>query len=307
MRQIDELAEIIDRHVPAEGMHPSILPRLSLIRSCRPTEAVPSVYRPSLCIIAQGRKQVELGGRSYVYDPAKYLLVSVDLPLVGSILEASLERPYLCLALDIDLPALSDLIQQSAPEPAPQSMGQPMGQPMGPALGVSQVEPGLLDAALRLARLLDTPADAPALAPLAEREILYRLLSGAQAPMIRHIAAAESRLAKVSRAIAWLRRHYAQPVSVERLAAEAGMSPSSFHSHFKAATTLSPLQYRTRVRLQEARRMMVVEAMDAASAGFAVGYESPSQFSRDYSRLYGAPPLKDANRLRGSPDYSLVA
>jgi AraC-like DNA-binding protein len=299
MRQIEELAGIIASHAPADGMHASVLPRLSLVQSCTPTQAVPAVYRPSLCIIAQGRKQVELGGRSYVYDPEKYLTVSVDLPLVGSVLEASSERPYLCLALDIDLPALTGLMLQTSPELA--------REPVGPALGVSQVEPGLLDAALRLARLLDAPKDAPALAPLAEREILYRLLSGAQAPMIRHIAAAESRLAKVSRAIAWLRRNYARPFSVERLAAEAGMSLSSFYSHFKAATTLSPLQYRTRVRLQEARRMMVVEGMDAASAGFTVGYESPSQFSRDYSRLYGAPPLKDAIRLRRSPDYALVA
>lgn len=299
MRQIDELADIIARHVPADGMHASILPRLSLIRSCKATEAVPTVYRPSLCIIAQGSKQVELSGRSYLYDPAKYLTVSVDLPLVGSILDATPARPYLCLALDIDLPTLSDLLLQSAPEKGP--------EPVGPALGVSEVEPGLLDAALRLARLLDTPGDAPALAPLAEREILYRLLCGTQSPMMRHIAAAESRLAKVSRAIAWLRGNYARPVSVERLAADAGMSPSSFHSHFKAATTLSPLQYRTRIRLQEARRRMVIEAMDAASAGFAVGYESPSQFSRDYSRLFGSPPLKDAIRLRGSPDYALVA
>lgn len=299
MRQIDELAEIIARHAPADGIHASALPRLSLVRSCTPTQAVPAVYRPSLCIIAQGRKQVELGGRSYVYDPEKYLTVSVDLPLVGSILQASRDRPYLCLALDLDLSTLTELMLQRAPETAP--------GPVGPALGVSQVEAGLLDAALRLTRLLDTPGDAPVLAPLAEREILYRLLSGAQAPMIRHIAAAESRLARVSRAITWLRRNYARPFSVERLAADAGMSPSSFHSHFKAATTLSPLQYRTRIRLQEARRMMVAEGMDAASAGFAVGYDSPSQFSRDYRRLYGAPPLKDAVRLRRQSDFALVA
>lgn len=299
MLQIDELSGIIARHVPGDGMHASTLPRLSLVRSCRPTDAVPTVYKPSLCIIAQGRKQVELGGRNYLYDPAKYLAVSVDLPLVGSILEASPQRPYLCLVLDIDLGVLSDLMLQHPPEPRP--------EPVGPALGVSEVEPGLLDAALRLARLLDTPQDAAALAPLAEREILYRLLQGGQAPMIRRIASAESRLKQVSRAIAWLRQNYTQPVSVDRLAADVGMSPSSFHSHFKAATTMSPLQFRTRVRLQEARRMMVVEAMDAASAGFAVGYESPSQFSRDYSRLYGAPPLKDAMRLRASPDYALVA
>ncbi len=280
-------------------MHPSALPRLSLVRSCTPTQAVPAVYRPSLCIIAQGCKQVELGGRSYVYDPEKYLTVSVDLPLVGSVLQASPQQPYLCLALDIDLPALTELMMHTSLEPAPRHVG--------PALGVSQVEPGLLDAALRLARLLDAPGDAPALAPLAEREILYRLLSGAQAPMIRHIAVTESRMAKVGRAIAWLRRNYARPFSVERLAADAGMSPSSFHSHFKAATTLSPLQYRTRIRLQEARRMMVIDGMDAASAGFTVGYESPSQFSRDYSRLYGVPPFRDASRLRRSADYALVA
>ena len=299
MLQIDEIAGLIDRHVMADGMHASALPRVSLVRSCRPTEAVPTVYKPSLCLIAQGRKQVDLGGRSYVYDPAKYLAVSVDLPLTGSILEASPERPYLCVVLDIDLAALSDLMLDHPAEPGP--------EPAGPALGVSQVEPGLLDAMLRLVRLLDTPKDAPALAPLAEREILYRLLSGGQAPMIRRIAAAESRLKQVSRAIVWIRENFARPFSVERLAAEVGMSPSSFHSHFKAATTMSPLQYRTRLRLQEARRMMVVEALDAASAGFAVGYESPSQFSRDYSRLFGAPPLKDAVRLRGSPDYALVA
>jgi AraC-like DNA-binding protein len=297
MRQIEEIAAIIARHVPGDGMHDSALPRLSLIRSCTPTQAVPAVYRPSLCIITQGRKQVELSGRSYVYDPETYLTVSVDLPLVGSILEASTERPYLCLALDIDVAALADLMLQTGVEAAP--------EPAGPALGVSRVEPELLDAALRLARLLDTPGDAAALAPLAERELLYRLLSGAQAPMMHHIAAAESRLARVGRAIAWLRRNYARPFSVERLAADAGMSPSSFFSHFRAATTLSPIQYRTRIRLLEARRMMVVRGMDAASAGFAVGCESPSQFSRDYSRLYGMPPLRDATRLRRSPDYAL--
>lgn len=299
MSKIDDIAQVIERHVQMDGMHATPLPRVSLVRSCRPTDSVHAVYRPSLCIIAQGSKRVELGGRSYVYDEAKYLAVSVDLPLVGSILEASPERPYLCLVLDIDLAVLADLMLRhpSAPGPAP----------FGPAIGVSEVEAGLLDAAFRLVSLLDTPEDAAALAPLAEREILYRLLSGAQAPMIRRIASAEGRLGQVSRAIAWLRDNYAQPVSVERLAADVGMSPSSFHSHFKAATTMSPLQFRTRVRLQEARRMMVVEGMDAASAGFAVGYESPSQFSRDYSRLYGAPPLKDVLRLRSSPEYAMVA
>ncbi|MCR5879127.1 AraC family transcriptional regulator [Phenylobacterium sp. J367] len=299
MVQIDEIAALIARHATEDGFYPSSLPRLSLVRSSRPTQSTPAVYKPSLCLIAQGRKQVELGGRSYLYDEATYLAVSVDLPLTGAILEASPERPYLCMVVDIDLPTLSELMLQHTLDPGP--------EPVGPALGVSATEPGLLEAALRLVRLLDAPADAPYLAPLAEREILYRLLSGAQAPSIRRIAAGESRLRQVSRAIAWLKDNYARPVSVERLAAEAGMSASSFHSHFKAATTMSPLQYRARLRLQEARRMMVIEAVDAASAGFAVGYESPSQFSREYSRVYGAPPYQDALRLRSSPDYALVA
>lgn len=299
MSKIDAIADVIARHVPADGMHASALPRVSLVRSCTPTDSVHTVYKPSLCIIAQGSKQVELGGRSYFYDPATYLAVSVDLPLVGSVLEATPERPYLCLVLDIDLAVLSDLMLRHPPEPGP--------EPKGPAIGVSEVEPGLLDAVFRLVSLLDAPKDADALAPLAEREILYRLLSGGQADSIRRIASAEGRLRQVSRAITWLRENYAKPVSVERLAADVGMSPSSFHSHFKAATTMSPLQFRTRVRLQEARRMMVVEGMYAASAGFAVGYESPSQFSRDYSRLYGAPPLKDVLRLRASPEYAMVA
>lgn len=299
MAKIDEIADVIMRHAATDGLHPSPLPRLSLVRSSRATQAVPAIYKPSLCIVAQGRKQVELGGRSYLYDEATYLAVSLDLPLTGSILEASSARPYLCMVIDIDLPSLSELMLQQRSDLGP--------EPVGPALGVSTVEPELLDAALRLVRLLDTPADAPYLAPLAEREILYRLLSGAEGSSIRRIAAGESRLRQVSRAIAWLRDNYAQPVNVERLAAEVGMSPSSFHSYFKAATTMSPLQYRARLRLQEARRMMVVEALDAASAGFAVGYESPSQFSREYSRVYGAPPYKDALRLRSSPDYALVA
>ena len=299
MSQIEELSGIIARHQAEDGFQPTALPRLSLIRSSRPTEAVPGVYKPSLCMIAQGSKRVDLGGRSYVYDAAKYLAVSVDLPIAGSILEADPERPYLSVVLDIDLPMLSDVMLEHPDEP-----GAP---PAGPALGVSEVEPGLLDAMLRLVRLLDAPKDAPALAPLAEREILYRLLSGGQAPMIRRIAAAGSRLSQISRAIAWIKDHYAGPLSVARLAAEVGMSPSSFHSHFKAATAMSPLQYRTRMRLQEARRLMVAEALDAASAGFHVGYESPSQFSRDYSRLFGAPPLRDALRLRSSPDFDMVA
>jgi AraC-like DNA-binding protein len=298
MLQIDEIADILKRHQPHDGFEPTVLPRLQIVRSSRTTAAVHSVYRPTLCLVAQGRKQVAVGAQSYAYDAAKYLVVSVDLPIVGSIIEASPEQPYLCVVLDIDVHALSELmIGRAALEP----------EISGPGLGISEVEPGLLDAVLRLVRLLDAPQDAEVLAPLAEREILYRLLMGGQAAMLRRIAAAESRLSQISRAISWLKDNFAGPLSVTRLAADVGMSPSSFHSHFKAVTSMSPLQYRTRLRLQEARRLMVAEAMDAASAGFRVGYESPSQFSRDYGRLFGAPPLKDALRLRGLPDWEMAA
>ncbi|MCH8686410.1 AraC family transcriptional regulator [Pedomonas mirosovicensis] len=292
MSAIEEIAGIIDRHTGTDGMHCSALPRVRLIRSSRPTEPIHTVYTPTLCLVAQGAKQASLSDRSFSYDAAKFLVVSVDLPLLAWVSEASPERPYLCVAYDLDLNALSELMLERAlpPLPGDDSVG----------LALSEVEPGLLDVVLRLLRLLDTPQDAPVLAPLAEREILYRLLTGAQARMMRHIAVGENRLRQISRAIEWIKHHYANPFSVERLASAAGMSVSSFHYHFKAVTGLSPLQYRTQVRLQQARRLMVLEGLDAANAGFQVGYESPSQFSRDYSRTFGTPPLKDAMRLRGA-------
>jgi AraC-like DNA-binding protein len=244
------------------------------------------------------RRAALLGDRAYEYDASKYLVVSLDLPIVGSVIEASPARPYLCFALDIDVAALGELMLER--EPAPRAA-------LPPAIGVSATDPGLLDAVARLLRLLDTPADAPVLAPLAEREILYRLMTGEQAEMMRHIAGADTRLARISRAIAWLKDHYDGPCSVEALADAAGMSPSTFHQHFKAVTTMSPLQYRTQLRLQAARRLMIVDNLDAASAGFRVGYDSPSQFSRDYRRAFGAPPVKDVARLRGDITYAMVA
>ncbi|MFC3711152.1 AraC family transcriptional regulator N-terminal domain-containing protein [Sphingoaurantiacus capsulatus] len=238
--------------------------------------------------------------RAFDYDASKFLVVSLDLPLIGSVIEASPERPYLCVAVEIDVAALGELMLDRPEAPAPRP-----GTP--PAIGVSTIEPGLLDAVARLLRLLDSPADARVLAPLAEREILYRLLTGEQAEMMRHIAGADTRLSRISRAIAWLKDHYAGPCSVEALAAEAGMSASTFHEHFKATTAMSPLQYRTQLRLQEARRLMVADSLDAASAGFRVGYDSPSQFSRDYRRTFGAPPARDVARLRDSGLLAMAA
>lgn len=299
MEQLRELADLIGRHAPEEGLNQTALPRLALAKSYTSTLPQQGLFEPALCIVAQGRKRTMLSDREYIYDPATFLVVSVDLPVAGCVIEASAEEPYLSLRLSLDLPVLTELmLEHAGGHPAPSA---------APGLALSRMTPGLLDSAVRLMRLLDTPADMTALAPLAEREILYRLLTGEQGRMMRHIACAESRLSQVSRAIAWIKRNFTGPFSVEQVAAEAGMSPSSFHQHFKAVTTMSPLQYRTQLRLQEARRLMVAEALDAATAGFRVGYESPSQFSRDYGRTFGAPPARDAGRLRATPEVAMVA
>jgi AraC-like DNA-binding protein len=297
MEHLRELADLIDRHTPGDGIHQTALSRLALVKSSTSTLPQHGLYEPALCIVAQGRKRAMLSDLPYVYDAATFLVVSVDLPIVGCVVEASVEEPFLSLRLNLDLSVLSELMLEHGGQAAAGA---------APGLALSRMSPGLLDAAVRLVRLLDAPADMAALAPLAEREILYRLLTGEQGRMMRHIACAESRLSQVSRAITWIKRNFTGSFSVEQVAAEAGMSPSSFHQHFKAVTTMSPLQYRTQLRLQEARRLMVAEALDAATAGFRVGYESPSQFSRDYSRTFGAPPATDAGRLRSS-ELALVA
>ncbi len=255
---------------------------------------MPTLYKPSLCIVASGSKRVELGTTSYLYDAATFLAVSVDLPVTGTVVDASSDQPFLCLRLDIDVGVLCELVLEGYGEP-------PTGStPVGLMRG--RTTPELVDAAIRLLRLLDAPADAVPLAPLAEREILYRLLTGPTAGMMRHIASADSHLSQISRAIAWLRDHYQEVFTVEDLACNVGMSPSAFHLHFKAVTTMSPLQFRNALRLQSARRMMVADGLDAATAGFEVGFQSPSQFSRDYARFFGASPLRDTRRLREDPE-----
>jgi AraC-like DNA-binding protein len=292
MDSTQEMAEIIGRHLDFDSIEPCALKRVKLIRSSSLSNSMPVIYEPALCLVAQGRKRVVLGEVAYVYDPSQYVLVTVDLPLLGSILEASEERPFLCVSLDLDLRVLSELlIEHGGSVPPAESR---------PGLVLGDVTPELTDAMVRLLRLLDTPQDIPALAPLAEREILYRLMSMDQTGMMRHISNSQSRLSQISRAILWIKSNYAEPFTVEQVADEAGMSASSLHQHFKAVTTYSPLQFRTRLRLQEARRAMVAEGLDAASAGFSVGYESPSQFSRDYTKAFGSPPMQDAIRLRSA-------
>ncbi|WP_029014043.1 AraC family transcriptional regulator [Niveispirillum irakense] len=290
------LASLIDRYCEGDGVHSTPLPRVGLIRMSSPTEEIHTLHQPALCIIAQGSKRVMVGDLVLTYDRAKYLVVSVDLPVIGQVLEASADAPYLCFRLDLDPTVLAGLLleQPAAAVPAAATMAP------GPGLSLGVCDPDIMDAVIRLLRLLDQPAHIPVLAPLVEREILYRLLCADGASRLRQIAMGESRLAQVNRAIDWIKRHYDQPFSGDAVADAAGMSVSALHEHFKAVTAMSPLQYQKQLRLQEARRLILAAAMDAATAGFRVGYESPSQFSREYRRLFGAPPLRDVARLRAA-------
>jgi len=241
-----------------------------------------------LCIVLQGAKQVMIGDRVLRYDPASYFIASVDLPVSGCIVEASPAQPYMAVCMALNRDVLSSLLAELPRRPEDPIAG----------FAVSPVTPVLLDPWLRLLSLLDAPEDVPVLAPLLEREILYRLLQGPQGGLLRQAAMADSRLSRVRSAIDWIRTHFDQLLRVDALAALAGMSVPSFHRHFKAATAMSPLQYQKSLRLQQARRLLIASA-DASCAAYSVGYESASQFSREYARMFGAPPARDAERLRG--------
>ncbi len=293
MDRQDELAALIDRHATEDGTNQTGIPRLNLIRGSRPTGLRYALHEPALCIVARGKKRMLLGEKAFLYGPERYLLVSVDLPVVAQVLEADPQDPYLCFRLDLDAAMLGDLLMDAGLDAA-------NGNRSTPGLALSPADPGLLDATVRLLRLLDTPRDISILAPLAEREILYRLLTGEQAQTVRRIALGDGRMGQVSQAIGWIKDHYRESFSIGKVASEARMSRSALHEHFRAVTNMSPLQYQKRLRLQEARRLILGSSLDAAEAGFSVGYGSPSQFSREYARLFGAPPLRDAESLKAS-------
>ncbi len=292
----DELVERIARAVRRDGtVEP--LKGLFLHRSSSPREPLHSVYDPVFCVIAQGSKEVFLGAERYLYDPAHYLLVTAELPLVGHVFEASQERPYLSLRLKLD-PALVSAVMVEAGHLSPRSQAGVR------AIDVSPLDASLLDAVVRLVRLLDVPAEARFLAPLVTREIVYRLLTGKQGDRLRHIAVLGGHAHRIARAIELLRKEFDQPLRIDSIAHDLGMSVSGFHHHFKAVTAMSPLQFQKRLRLQEARRLMLGEHLDAASAAYRVGYDDASHFSREYKRLFGAPPLRDVERLRGATKHS---
>ena len=282
---MNDLCALLTRHCHRDIM-PTTVPGLTLSRSATTTALAPAVYHPLLCMVAQGRKRIFLGKEAFQYDPMNYLIATIDLPVTGQVIEA----PCLGVTLTLDPRKLAALLVEL---PAATH-----GRNASKAMAVSPLEPTLFDPLVRLLRLLDEPRDIAVLAPLIEREILYRLLLGPHGTMLRQLALPDSQLSQISRAIDLIRRRYDQPLRVDELARHAGMSAPSFHRHFRAVTRLSPLQFQKHLRLQEARRLLVSKSADAARVGFDVGYESASQFSREYRRLFGAPPGRDASRVR---------
>lgn len=288
--QLANLAAAVGRHTPGDGGRATAVPDLRLARASAPTDFLPVVYEASLCVVAQGSKEVRLASETFRYDSAHSLLVSVDLPVTARVAEASAARPCLVARVMLNPATVGEFLADGPPPLRP--------GPPARALGVTPVGPPLLDAITRLVTLLDTPEDIPALAPLALREITYRILAGPQGAKLRQFAAAGAPAHRIARAVRWLNDHYAEPLRVEELAKRVGMSPSALHLHFKHVTTSSPLRYQKRLRLQEARRLMLGDGLDAAEAAFRVGYESPSQFGREYRRMFGAPPRQDVAALR---------
>jgi AraC-like DNA-binding protein len=286
-----ELGALVSKYSEGDGMHRTAIPGLHCIRLSELQMQLPSVYQPSICVIVQGAKQVLLEEEIYRYAPPQFLAVSVDLPLVGQVIEATRDAPYLCLAIDIDARTIADLIAQSG------DAGWSRGD-TSRGLFVGELDAAMQESALRLTRLLESPRDIPVLAPLMLREFHYRILCSPYGPAIAQMAIAGSNTHKIGQIIRRMRSNYAEPIRVEELASLANMSPSSFHQHFKAVTAMSPVQYQKRLRLTEARHLLMAENSDAASAAYRVGYQSVSQFSREYARMFGAPPMRDVQELR---------
>jgi len=293
-----ELARLVDKYSAGDGIHPTSIPGLNCLKISAVSGKVNSVYVPSVCIVVQGRKRVLLEDEVFKYAPGQYLAVSVDLPLLGQVTEASKARPYLCLQIHLDAAMMSELMARSANGKSdPGKWSRPE---TARGLFVDDLDDATLDAILRLTRLLDSPEDIPVLAPMMMREVHYRMLSAEHGRAIAQIAVAGSNTQKIAQAIRRMKSDLARTTSIEDLAAMVSMSPSSFHQHFKAVTAMSPLQYLKRMRLTEARQILLTEAIDAASTAYRVGYESPSQFSREYARMFGAPPMRDIAGIRDS-------
>jgi AraC-like DNA-binding protein len=291
--QQDELAKLIERYSGRDGVCATAIPSLFFNRQCAITGPVYGIFKPSLCIVVQGAKDVWLAQERFRYSPADYLVASVDLPVIGQVVEASSDLPYLSLKLEFTskqiLDVLSDLEVRVRPK-----------ENSSRAIFVSRIEASLLDAVIRLARLLDSPEDIPVLAPLITKEILYRVLQGQHGVILEQIAIEGSYTYRIRNVIEQIMNHYDRSFRIEDLAEIANMSISSLHRHFKEVTAMSPLQFQKQLRLHEARRLLLSESADAAEVAFRIGYESPSQFSREYSRMFGFPPKEDIKRMKAN-------
>ncbi|AGK52869.1 AraC family transcriptional regulator [Bacillus sp. 1NLA3E] len=290
-KQRAELTQIIEGQTGKDGSHETAIPSLSFSRFSNITGPSYGVYMPSLCIIVQGRKEVFLAQERYVYGPADYLAASVNLPITGIVTEASYENPYLALKLEFTANQILEVLQDSQ-----LAVNQKENAKRG--MYVSKIEISLLDAVTRLVRLLETPNDIPVLAPLIIKEIIYRVLQGQHGITLRQIVVEGSSTNGIRDVIDHIMNNYDQSFRIEDLAEIANMSVSSLHRHFKEVTAMSPIQYQKQLRLQESRRLLFSESKDATEAAFRVGYESPSQFSREYSRMFGLPPKEDIKRLK---------
>jgi len=287
-----ELASLIEANTRIDGLFPTAIPGLHLCRYSSPTQPGQGVQCPTLAIVAQGSKQIMLGDEAFTYDSGHYLVVSLDLPVSGRVTTASKAKPLLAMGLDLDVKQIPSL----------RTSGK-MQRATKPDRGVfvSKMTPELLDPVLRLLKLLGKPEDAAVLAPLLHREILYRLWRSEQGEQLERMAQSDGSASGVAKAVIWLKENFDKPFSIKRIAKQTNMSPSGLHHHFKTLTNMTPLQYQKHLRLQEARRLMLVEAMDASAAAYHVGYASRSQFTREYSRLFGAPPLRDVEQARQQP------
>jgi len=288
--ELKALCEAIARWTGRADVFETAIPGLLLFRWDEPTEPTTSMYEASICVIAQGGKRAFLGDDVYAYDAHHYLVTSVDLPALSQIITASREKPCLGFVLKLDRREISQLMVDS-------NLPPPRARQSDRGMAIGEVTLPLLAAFRRLIDLLHEPTDIPILVPIIEREIFYRLLMGDQGLRLRQMASAGSQSQQIARAIDWLKGNFTLPLRVDDLASRVNMSTSTLHHHFRAVTTMSPLQYQKWLRLNEARRLMLAERLDATTAAFNVGYESPSQFSREYSRLFGAPPSRDIRSL----------
>ncbi|MEV7344147.1 AraC family transcriptional regulator [Streptomyces sp. NPDC093544] len=289
---LGELRDLLERHV-----RPDLTTAIDEVRICKADHAVPPESAMSgtvLAVIAQGRKRLALGDRVYEYGAGQYLITSVDLPVTGHFVDAAPGRPTLGFGMTLEPAAIAELLLLAGSEDLPRSPGT-----VRPGIAVSDAPDELLDAIVRLLRLLDRPRDRKALVPLVKREILWRLMTGEQGDAVRQLGLADSSLSHIRRAVQWIRENYTQPFRVEEVAQLSGMSVSAFHRNFQAVTAMTPIQFQKHIRLQSARLLLANHPNDITGVGHRVGYDSPAQFSREYRRQFGAPPSIDALRMRG--------